>query len=102
MPVPLHDDKQVIQSEPEPVAHAVPDVLKHADHNDADEALTAVAALEGSALLLDADAERRLLRKIDWHLMPVLCVVYGLNYLDKTTLSYARSVCLCEWCLRSG
>ncbi|TFA98238.1 hypothetical protein CCMA1212_010035 [Trichoderma ghanense] len=56
---------------------------------DADEALNAVAGLDTAALHLDEETERRLLRKIDWNLMPLMCLVYGLNYLDKTTLSYA-------------
>ncbi|KAL1409432.1 Allantoate permease [Vanrija albida] len=31
----------------------------------------------------------RLRRRIDWFIMPLLCLVYGLQYLDKTGLSYA-------------
>lgn len=62
-------------------------VLKHADRNDADEALKIFA--EGEVITLTPEEEKRLLRKIDWNLMPLLCLVYGLNYLDKTTLSYA-------------
>ena len=61
--------------------------LKHADRNDADEALKVFA--EGEVIVLTPEDEKRLLRKIDWNLMPLLCLVYGLNYLDKTTLSYA-------------
>ncbi|KAI1495009.1 major facilitator superfamily transporter allantoate [Biscogniauxia mediterranea] len=62
---------------------------KHVDNNDPDEALKLVAAHEGEAIVLSPEAEKKLLRKIDLHMMPLLCVVYGLNYLDKTTLSYA-------------
>ncbi|KAI4113407.1 MAG: hypothetical protein LQ338_008181 [Usnochroma carphineum] len=62
-------------------------VAKHA--NDADEALRAFAGHEGEMLELDASTSKRLLKRIDLHLMPLLCVIYGLNYLDKTTLSYA-------------
>ncbi|CAL3966223.1 hypothetical protein PZA11_002943 [Diplocarpon coronariae] len=59
----------------------------HADPNDGDEALK---AFEGQDIIvMTQESERKLLRKIDWNLMPMLCVVYGLNYLDKTTLSYA-------------
>ncbi|KAI0019356.1 major facilitator superfamily transporter allantoate [Xylariomycetidae sp. FL0641] len=46
-------------------------------------------AIQGQHIVLTPEAERKLLRKIDLHIMPLLCVVYGLNYLDKTTLSYA-------------
>lgn len=38
---------------------------------DADEALNAVAGLDTAALQIDEETERRLLRKIDWNLMPV-------------------------------
>ncbi|KAL7943561.1 major facilitator superfamily domain-containing protein [Trichoderma barbatum] len=63
---------------------------------DADEALKAIAGLDTAAVQLDEETERRLLRKIDWNLMPLMCIVYGLNYLDKTTLSYASIMGLRE------
>ncbi|KAI1466003.1 uncharacterized protein F4812DRAFT_92951 [Daldinia caldariorum] len=59
---------------------------KHINKDDPDEALKLVA---GEAVVLTPEDEKRLLKKIDRNLMPLLCVVYGLNYLDKTTLSYA-------------
>jgi ACS family allantoate permease-like MFS transporter len=62
-------------------------VLKHADSNDADEALKIIQA--GETIILTPQDEKRLLRKIDLHIMPLLCLVYGLNYLDKTSISYA-------------
>ncbi|ESZ89986.1 MFS allantoate transporter [Sclerotinia borealis F-4128] len=64
-------------------------MFKHADPNDGDEALKAFADHEGEVIVMTPEMEKKLLRKIDWNLMPMLCVVYGLNYLDKTTLSYA-------------
>jgi len=60
-------------------------ILKHS--NDADEAMKAFAS--GEVVEIDEATNKRLLRIIDFHLMPLLCVIYGLNYLDKTTLSYA-------------
>ncbi|KAF2012363.1 MFS general substrate transporter [Aaosphaeria arxii CBS 175.79] len=60
------------------------ELLKHS--HDADAALK---ALEGQSIVLTPAENKRLLRKIDLHLMPIMCIVYGLNYLDKTTLSYA-------------
>ncbi|OJJ85023.1 allantoate permease family MFS transporter [Aspergillus glaucus CBS 516.65] len=57
--------------------------------HDADEALNAFEELQGEAIELDAGTNKRLLKIIDWHLMPIMCFVYGMNYLDKTTLSYA-------------
>ncbi len=79
-------------------------LFKHADPNDGDIALRAFEGHDGEAIVMTPEMERKLLRKIDMNLMPVcfnhanltfltiwqmLCVVYGLNYLDKTTLSYA-------------
>lgn len=60
-------------------------ILAHS--NDADEAMKAFAS--GEMVEVDEATSKRLLRIIDWHLMPLLCLIYGLNYLDKTTLSYA-------------
>ena len=60
-------------------------VLRHA--HDPDEAMNAIEGHE--KLHVDEATNKRLLRKIDWNIMPLMCVVYGLNFLDKTTLSYA-------------
>lgn len=60
-------------------------VLEHS--HDADEAMKAFEA--GEIIEIDEATNKRLLRIIDWHLLPLMCTVYGLNYLDKTTLSYA-------------
>ncbi|MCJ1239140.1 hypothetical protein MMC14_007133 [Varicellaria rhodocarpa] len=93
-----------VEKAPEVPGEAPIMILKHA--NDADEAMKAFSGYEGDILVLDEATNKRLLRKIDLHLMPVnplrrlgpsallilvqlLCVIYGLNYLDKTTLSYA-------------
>lgn len=64
------------------------DVEKIIAHsNDADEALQAFS--NGEVIEIDEATNKRLLRTIDWHLMPIMCCVYGINYLDKTTISYA-------------
>ncbi|RFU29208.1 hypothetical protein B7463_g7128, partial [Scytalidium lignicola] len=73
-----------------------PAFIKHANRNDADEAMKAFIGHDGEVIELTPEVEKRLLRKIDWNLMPMLCVVYGLNYLDKTTLSYASIMGLQE------
>ncbi|KAI5247840.1 putative MFS allantoate transporter [Aureobasidium subglaciale] len=78
---------------PGPLADAIrngsvdKNILQHA--GDADEALKAFMSHPGEVIELDEATNKRLLRRIDLHLMPVMCIVYGLNYLDKTTLSYA-------------
>jgi MFS transporter, ACS family, allantoate permease len=63
---------------------------------DADEALAflenhpgaAEVAQQGQAILEDPKQRRRLARKIDLAIAPLLASVYFLQYLDKTTLSY--------------
>lgn len=80
-------------------------LLKHS--HDADAAMKAFEGMEGQMVELTEEKSKALLKKIDWHLMPVsttasshcsvidpfslqiMCIVYGMNYLDKTTLSYA-------------
>ncbi|KAI9692761.1 MAG: hypothetical protein M1820_009360 [Bogoriella megaspora] len=96
----VHDaemDEKVVQSQPpsyektlrEQIRNGSVDenILKHS--HDADEALKALEGRGGRAIELDEATNKRLLRKIDFHLMPLLCITYMLNYLDKTTLSYA-------------
>lgn len=46
-------------------------------------------AAVGETLVVSPAVNRRLLWKIDLHLLPVLCLLYGLQFLDKTTISYA-------------
>ncbi|KAM5350664.1 hypothetical protein ACJ41O_007169 [Fusarium nematophilum] len=48
-----------------------------------------VESLDGEMLELDEATNKRLLRKIDWRLMPVLCFTYALQYYDKAILSQA-------------
>ncbi|CAG8928476.1 unnamed protein product [Penicillium salamii] len=65
-----------------------PTMEKHA--HDADEAMKAIDEMHGETIELDEATNRRLLRIIDWHMMPIMCFIYGMNYLDSTTtLSYA-------------
>ncbi|KAF9890765.1 hypothetical protein FE257_005634 [Aspergillus nanangensis] len=44
---------------------------------------------EVSGVTFTAEEEKRLVRKIDWNLMPLLMVSYALQFLDKTSLSYS-------------
>ena len=63
---------------------------------DADEALSflenhpeaARIASEGAAILEDPVLRKRLIRKVDLTIAPLLAAVYFLQFLDKTTLSY--------------
>ncbi|RJE26627.1 Major Facilitator Superfamily [Aspergillus sclerotialis] len=41
------------------------------------------------AATLSPEEEKRIIRKIDWNLMPLLTISYAFQYLDKTSLSYS-------------
>ena len=49
--------------------HVPDDVLKHS--HDADEAMKAFQAYQGQIIEIDEATNKRLLRRIDWNLMPV-------------------------------
>lgn len=49
----------------------------HADLNDGDIALKAFAGHEGEMIVMTPEAEKALLRKIDWNLMPVSIYAQG-------------------------
>lgn len=55
----------------------------------ADAALNLLKETGGIHQPVDAETNRRLLRRIDWHIMPLICIVYFLQYIDKTAISYA-------------
>lgn len=61
--------------------HVHPTLEKHV--YDADEAMKAFEDLHGETVELDEPTNRRLLKTIDWHMMPIMCFVYGMNYLDS-------------------
>jgi hypothetical protein len=49
----------------------LPEHLLLKDSHDADEALKAFASYQGEVIHVDEETNRRLLRKIDWNIMPV-------------------------------
>ncbi|KAJ5525284.1 hypothetical protein N7494_011934 [Penicillium frequentans] len=55
-------------------------------HND--EAIKVLANYTGDETWTEEE-ERKLLRKVDWRLMPILCITYGLQYYDKAMYSQA-------------
>lgn len=57
----------------------------------ADEALR-VLARAGPLEEVTAQEKRRLVRKIDLHVLPMLLVIYFTQYLDKSSLSYAAAL----------
>jgi MFS transporter, ACS family, allantoate permease len=68
-------DPEVEKDLPAPLADAirngsVPDtILKHS--HDADEAMKAFASHQGEVIHIDEATNKRLLRRIDWNLIPV-------------------------------
>ncbi|KAI9720350.1 MAG: hypothetical protein M1828_005734 [Chrysothrix sp. TS-e1954] len=63
--------------------------LREYDYTDGDDALKAYEGIDPDTVHLDEGTRRRLLWRIDLIIMPVLCLVYGFNFLDKTAISYA-------------
>ena len=59
------------------------------------EASEASAGGEASMLLSPME-ERRLVRKIDLHLLPVMFILYLMQYLDKTSLGYTAIMGIIE------
>lgn len=52
---------------------------------------TAPAAVEYAPSFADeAAVERRLVRKIMWRIIPLMCFLYLFNYLDRVNISYAK------------
>lgn len=68
-------DPETEKNIPEPLADAIrqgsvdKDILKHS--HDADEAMKAFQGAQGQVVELDEATNKRLLRQIDWNLMPV-------------------------------
>ena len=60
-----------------------------ADHDDPDKAGAIVDVTPGYT----PEEEREVLRKIDCTVMPMMCLVFFLQYLDKQSLSYASVCC---------
>ncbi|KAJ5608187.1 hypothetical protein N7537_004806 [Penicillium hordei] len=50
------------------------------------------ATLMDARATLSAAEEKKLLRRIDWHLIPLLAVMYMLKSVDFTNVSYARTM----------
>ena len=68
-----------IEKEIETAVNATPEEHAH----DQDEAMKAVHEMNGELVEVDEQTNKRLLRTIDRHLMPIMCVVYAMNFLDS-------------------
>lgn len=53
-----------------------------------DEAMKVLGAYTGS-LEWTEDEEKAVRRRLDWRLMPALCITFGLQHYDKSMLSQA-------------
>lgn len=82
----IADTTADIERTPTRNSNTASEILK-VNRHDADEALAAFEAHEN--VVVDEATSKRLLRRIDRRILPIMCVVYGMNFLDKTTLSYA-------------
>ncbi|KAI5293377.1 hypothetical protein KEM52_005596 [Ascosphaera acerosa] len=83
------------------LSESVVDVEKgtaqNVDNSHYDIALETLQKYAGDEpLTLTKEDNDRIVRIIDWHLMPIMCFVYALNFLDKTTLSSASIMGLRE------
>ncbi|KAL3463563.1 major facilitator superfamily domain-containing protein [Aspergillus heterothallicus] len=58
------------------------------DTTHTDEAMKVLARYTGDEAW-EPSEEKRLVRKIDWRILPLLCMTYGLQYYDKAMLSQA-------------
>lgn len=80
-------------------SHPSSKVVVHTHSSDDDNISPAASSSElddsyeiykqGRGVVIDAADAALVRRKIDWHVMPVLLVTYGLNYLDKNSISFA-------------
>jgi ACS family allantoate permease-like MFS transporter len=53
------------------------------------EADPALQFTDAEVVEFTEEEERSVLSKIDWHILPLLCWVYMVQFADKTTLNYA-------------
>ncbi|PCH43306.1 MFS general substrate transporter [Wolfiporia cocos MD-104 SS10] len=54
-----------------------------------EEADTGAQLVAGTVGIVDAEEALRVRRKIDWHIMPLMCTIYWVQYMDKLTLGNA-------------
>ncbi|ROV93823.1 hypothetical protein VMCG_08817 [Cytospora schulzeri] len=78
------DDKVIMEK----VAVAKDSEKQALEHKNVDAALEFLAS-EEIGIMTEVD-EKKLVRKIDWRIMPVMWACYNLQYLDKTLVNYAN------------
>lgn len=66
----------------------LPELTRRALSKDLDETYELYQRQAG-VQEIDAREARRVLRKIDWHILPLLMGTYMLQYLDKSSINFA-------------
>lgn len=59
---------------------------------DVDEAMQ--YALDTETITLSLEQEKSLLRRIDLFLLPLICLLYAMQFMDKVSSGYAAVVCV--------
>lgn len=79
-PIPTADVEKdtVVQDTVVPKGKVAEKLLKHS--HDADAAMKAFEGMEGQVIHLTEEKSKALLRKIDWHLMPVSLTLHPPTY----------------------
>jgi ACS family allantoate permease-like MFS transporter len=83
-----HAEQPQAEKEPTSTLQQTPAQEKPTGPN-ADAALELIAGVGSLGLAVDPETNKRLLRKIDLHILPLICIIYFLQYIDKTAISYA-------------
>ncbi|PSK39940.1 hypothetical protein C7M61_001751 [Candidozyma pseudohaemuli] len=61
-----------------------------------DDAMDYVMSHDGDKVELDPETDRKLVRKIDLYLLPLICLLYSVQFMDKMSNSYAAVMGLRE------
>lgn len=69
-----------------------PDKVQHVQHGSDLDVAAQLELTLGAKAALDPQRAAALRRKIDLHLMPLMCIMYLMTFADKTTLGQATSL----------
>ena len=82
------NDRAQDDKKPTPVLQQMP-AQEKSTGSSADAALELIGGAGSLGVAVDPETNKRLLRKIDLHILPLICIIYFLQYIDKTAISYA-------------
>ena len=83
----MEKDNSIVQPHHGSIDNMSPEDMKQVSPKDLDE--TYEVYRRQDARDLDPEEARRVLRKIDLHVMPLLMGTYMLQYLDKSSINFA-------------